>query len=65
MEYTINKEGHKIACNLDTDESYDVFVGNGGEFLGTVGTREEAEDLMNKSDYPNEVIWIWDNRTNN
>jgi len=66
MEYTINDEGQKVADKLDwLDESYDVFVVNGGEFLGTADTYNRALLIRDESKYPNNKVQIWDNRTNN
>ena len=65
MEYTINEYGNKIYCKLEGEPSWDVFVKNGGEFIGTFDNYEYALKAREKALYPNDDIWVWDNLTNN
>jgi len=67
MEYTIDKDGRKIADMRDCEESYDVFYHEGEEciYLGEGLTHAEAEKVIEESSIDSKRIWMWDNRTMN
>ena len=67
MEYTIDKDGRRIAETLPIAECYEIFVLKDGKYidLGVAASLEEAAKIREEAPYPNEIVWVWDDRTNN